>query len=266
MKVKIREALLKVGYATKPDFIIIGAQKGGTSALFHTLKNHTYTIPSAVKEVHYFDDDEWYNKKRVFEYHSFFPLPKFFHPKRKAFEATPLYIFHPEVPHRLYKFNPRLKLIITLRDPAERAFSAWTMYHHHFKSGNNTRYHDPRTFSNAISDQIENMENESFYDNKIAYVKRGIYHEQIERYFSYFPKDQLLIIDSNELKNRPDDVLKRIQDFIEIPYEKLKPINANSRRVDERDKYLDDIKFLKEFYKPHNERLFALIGERFEWD
>ena len=266
MKSKIRQTLAKLGYYTKPDFIIIGAQKSGTTGLFDILDKHSCIASSAMKEVHYFDNDEWFNNNKLFEYHSVFPLPYKLNAKSKAFEASPMYIFHPEVASRLHHYNPNLKLILSLREPAQRAFSAWTMYHHHFKTGKYSYLHDPRTFSEAITEEINGIEKESYYTNPISYVKRGIYHLQIEKYLEYFKKEQLLIFEANTLRKQPDQVLKTIQNFIDVPHEKLDFISSNSSKLNEKDKYKNDIISLQEFYKPYNEKLFNLLGERYDWN
>ncbi len=266
MENTIRKTLVKLGYHSKPDFIIIGVQKGGTSGLYSILKNHSLISSSSIKEVHYFDDDDWYNQNKTFQYHLFFPLPHCLSRKSKVFEASPLYVFHPDVASRLYSYNPNLKLILLLRDPAERAFSAWTMYHHHFKTGKFSHLHDPRSFSDAISDEIEKIENESFNENRVSYVKRGFYHLQIEKYLSYFNMQQLLIIESKSLREHSGDTLMKIQDFIEVPNEELSFINSNKSRINEKEKYVEEINSLREFYKPYNDKLFKLIGENYDWN
>ncbi len=265
MKRKIRKTLARLGYCTRPDFIIIGAQKCGTSGLFKMLEAHSHMAPSLVKEVHYFDNDQWYQKQNIHEYHSFFPFPKDISKGSKVFEATPLYIFHPEVASRLYNYNPKLKLILLLRDPAERAFSAWTMFHHHFKTGKHAHLHDPRPFSTAINKEIQQLENTSYNDNRIAYVKRGIYDTQIKTYLKHFNSDQLLILESKALKTQSSKTLKTVQQFIGVPYEELPYKSQNVSKVSEKELYKDDINALRAFYQPHNERLFELIGETWDW-
>lgn len=262
----IRKALARIGYYTKPDFIIIGVQKGGTSGLFSMLKTHSHIDASSTKEVHYFDKDKWYSENKIYQYHSFFPLPFEVRKNTKIFEASPIYIFHPKVASRLHTYNSNLKLILLLRDPVERAFSAWTMYHHHFKNGKYSHLHDPRSFSEAISDELKNIEQESFYDNRVSYVKRGIYHIQIKEYLKYFKKKQLLIIDSKNLRLSPDIQLNRIQQFIDVPTEKLNSISSNVGRVNDKVKYFKDLEKLRKFYEVHNDKLSELIGIRFNWN
>ncbi len=264
MKELFHNILIKCGCFKKPDFLIIGAQKGGTSGLFSTLAQHTCITTPSVKEIHYFDNDDWYNKGQIDQYHSFFPLPTL--GRTKTFEASPLYVFHPRVAERLYAYNPNLKLILLLREPASRAFSAWVMYHHFFNSERKPFLHDPRPFPMAIAEEIQNMENESYYDNTIAYVKRGIYFTQIQRYLSYFKRDQLLILESNSLSSEPDKTLKLIQDFIGVKTESLTLQLKNMSAVNQKEAYKSDILQLKEFYQPYNRQLFSLIGDSFDWE
>lgn len=262
----LKKLLLKVGYYSKPDFIIIGAQKAGTSGLFATLNQNSSIIGSNRKEIHYFDNDSWYSVKNLHSYHSFFPLPHNVPKKARLFEATPIYLFHPLVAQRLHEYNPTLKLIVLLRNPVERAFSAWTMYHHHFKTGKYKYLHDPRPFDVAINEDLKNIENTSFFDNKIAYVKRGIYHYQIEEYLKYFPLKQLLFIESNALKQQSESTLKIIHEFIGISNEQQPMIKANKSKVSQKGNYEKELQVLKDFFRPHNKKLYDLIGEEYNWD
>jgi hypothetical protein len=266
MKEKIKQILIKAGYSSRPDFMIIGAQKAGTTSLYNMLTQHSLIIGSNTKEVHFFDNDQWYSEKKLYQYHSFFPLPYKVPDGAKLFEATPMYLFHPEVAIRLHSYNPNLKFIILLRNPAERAFSAWTMYHHHFKSGSYKHLHDPRSFSTAIAEELEKFEETSYYDNRISYVKRGIYHFQIEAFLKYFPKSNMLIIENEELKDQQQESSKRIQSFVNVPYENLKLIELNKSRINETIDYKNEILNLQKFYNPHNSKLFQLIGREFNWN
>jgi len=178
----IKSFLVRIGYSSRPDFLIIGAQKAGTTGMFDILNQHSKLQGSLKKEIHYFDNDAWYKNKKYHQYHYYFPLPFKIAINTKLFEATPIYLFHPKGAQRLQSYNSNLKLIILLRNPVERAFSAWTMAHHHFKEGAFKKYQDPRSFTEAINNELDNFDQLSFYDDRKAYVKRGIYHNQIERY------------------------------------------------------------------------------------
>lgn len=266
MKNRIKKIFTRLGYYSKPDFIIIGAQKAGTTGLFEILDQHSLIVCSNIKEIHYFDNDQWYLERKLYSYHSYFPFPHNVPKKAKLFEATPIYLFHPEVAERLFNYNPKLKLIILLRNPVERAFSAWTMYHHHFKTGRYKELHDPRNFTEAISEEFEKIDQSDFWNNKIGYVKRGIYHYQIEAFLKYFPVSQVLFIESEELKKEQEKAYANIQSFIGVPYENISLIEANKSEISEKDDYKNDFIKLYEFYKPHNEKLYSIIGREFKWD
>ena len=105
-------------------FLVAGAQKGGTTALFDYLADYPDIALSDVKEVHHFDDEavDWAAPDHA-AYHAHFPPPD----GRPCGEATPIYIYWPNSLERIHAYNPAMKLIITLRDPVERAWSGWRM-------------------------------------------------------------------------------------------------------------------------------------------
>ena len=99
-------------YHTQPDFIIVGAQKAGTSALHNMLMQHEYISSSRIKEVHYFDNDEWFGAKRSeHKYHSYFPLPCKVSRQSLQFESTPAYLYHPKTASRIFSYSPNIKII-----------------------------------------------------------------------------------------------------------------------------------------------------------
>lgn len=248
-----------------PDFIIIGAQKAGTTALHLMLQDHPNITSATPKEVHYFDNDDWYNQKKVDTYHAHFPASKPFS-KCLAFEASPLYLYHPEVPARLFAYNPQLKLIVLLREPASRAFSAWTMYHHHFKTGPNVGLHDPRSFDAAVQDALENLNNRSLQDDPRAYVERGLYAAQLERYFQYFSREQILVLENKEISERWDSTSHRLFSFLNVSPHRVPVQKALQSSVNEYEKYRTSIEALRDFYTPYNRLLYKLLGRDFGWN
>jgi hypothetical protein len=265
MRKTVKNIFRKFSTRSRPDFIIIGAQKAGTSGLFSILEKHSLVSSSSTKEIHYFDNDDWYNNQQIKEYHSHFPYKSDLKAGEKVFEATPLYIFHPEVAKRLHRYNPDLKLILILRNPADRAFSAWTMYHHNFKTGKHADLNTTDSFTKVIADEMKNIESATYFDNPRAYVKRGIYHTQIEEYLKYFNRDQLLIIESSNLKKNHAKTLDKIQSFLGVPHEDLKFISSNPSQKNDKHLYEADLIELRDFYKPYNEKLYELLGERYDW-
>ncbi|MGZ8918140.1 MAG: sulfotransferase family protein [Methylobacter sp.] len=107
-----------------PNFMIIGAQKAGTTALYEYLSRHPQIQPTKVKELHYFNCEARY-KNGIEFYRSFFQLDT---ESKLLFDASPGYLNNANAPKRIYAHNPNVKIIILLRDPVERAYSAWNMY------------------------------------------------------------------------------------------------------------------------------------------
>lgn len=268
MKVDLRKNIRKIprviGFETRPSFMIIGAQKAGTTALYDILNQHSLVKGASLKEVHYFDNDDWYNKKKLHEYHSFFPLSYTLKDEEQCFEATPLYLYHPKVAQRLFKYNPNLKLIVILRNPTYRALSSWIMYHYHFKKGINKRLYDPRTFKEVIENDIKNISHDDFYSNPLGYIKRGIYLDQLEKYYEYFKRDQIFIIENNELKDDFSNSINKLLSFLNLPYEPLKKIITNQSQK-KHSEYQEEIKILNEFYKPYNKKLYDFLGYKYNW-
>ncbi len=254
-------------YYSRPDFIIVGAQKAGTTALYSMLVQHSRITGSKVKEIHFFEKDEWYGQNNsLAQYHSFFPLPHRVPQDNLLFEATPIYLYHHKVASRIYRYNPDMKIIIILREPAERALSAWTMYHHHFQFGPHANFNDSRSFREAIEMELSQIHNTDYYNNPTAYVKRGIYVDQVKRYFDCFPREQILILESRLLKRNWTDCLNTITSFLGIPQEAIFPMTRNQSRVDNKTAYTDDLKFLRAFYQPYNTALYELLGYQFDWN
>ena len=129
-----------------PSFIIIGAQRCGTTSLYDYLSHHPQIIPSPVKELFYFDD---YYTRPIEWYKSFFPTKKEQEKLERDLvasvitgEASPSYFFHPYAAKRIKETLPQIKLILVLRDPIERAYSHYT----HIKRVNR----EPLSFEEAI--------------------------------------------------------------------------------------------------------------------
>jgi hypothetical protein len=251
---------------TKPDFIIIGAQKGGTTALFSILDQHSHLRRSSIKEVNYFNNDKWYNKAKLFQYHSYFPPQWSLKKGHKTYEATPSYFYHPEVAQRLSKYRHDLKLIVVLRNPVYRAFSAWAMYHHHFKTGSFKHLHDPRTFKQAIDDEFKVLGTDHKYDETKGYINRGLYAQQLKVYLHYFSMDQILILENTEIINDFDETSNRLFQFLDVPNELLKLELKNKSKVDDKAENMDTLKKLASFFEPHNDSLFNMLGKAYNWD
>ena len=238
------------------DFFIIGAQKCGTSALHDILIQHPNIATPKAKEIHYFDNDSWYFKKNsIIEYNKYFNLSRA--KSTLYFEASPLYIFHPQTPFRIFDYNPKAKFIVLLRNPTKRAFSAWSMYHHdEYIKKNLPNLHDPCDFDISINNELENNLLLDFYDNNISYIKRGIYHYQIKRWLKYFNYNQFIFIDSDSLKNNFNKTIIEIQNFLKIEHFPLTQIYSNVGKMINLENYYKTFEILDEL-RLISVRLFA---------
>jgi hypothetical protein len=233
------------------QFIVIGAQKAGTTALFDYMGDMPGLSLSRTKEVHFFDDEsvDW-SAPDYGAYHAQFDAEA---PGLKG-EATPIYVYWPRSLERIKAYNPRMRLILMLRDPVERAWSHWRM---EFARGAETQ-----AFSWCIREGRQRLfEGEPWgHHREFSYVERGFYGEQVERLFSLFPRDQVLILGAETLQSDPASVLGRIADFLGAPA----PPPVKSRRIHVGREFAgltaEDVAYLRTLYARDTARLKALTG------
>jgi len=166
------------------DFLIIGAQRCGTTSLYSYMVLHPQISSAKNKEVHYFDI---FFYKGLDWYLSQFPSLSSNNKNLITGESSPYYIFHPLAAKRIFKIIPKVKLIVLLRNPVERAYSH---YHHIVKLG-----HESLTIEEAIKSEKERLDGEtekilsgefSFNHQHYSYLARGIYVDQLIQYFELF--------------------------------------------------------------------------------
>jgi hypothetical protein len=250
-----------------PDFIIIGAQKSGTSSLFNYLAQHPQLLPSTEKEVHFFDGGldphvDTFEKGQAW-YRDHFPLKKSISTHQKTFEASPLYIFNPLAPGRIFDLIPKVKIIAVLRNPTDRAISQY--------------FHEKRANWETLSiyDALQNEEKrlESIgddYKNNAyihhSYKSRGLYKAQIERYLNYFPWNQILVIASEEFFNEPHKTLKRVFEFVEVdPAFKINDISPSNVASNRSDVAPEVYEYLNCYFSSPNQALYEMVRENYGW-
>jgi hypothetical protein len=170
-------------------------------------------------------------------------------------EATPIYMYWNKSIKRIYNYNPNIKLILILRNPATRAFSHWNMEYEKHKEKDD--------FFVAIKKE-KNREKRGIYKQSrvFSYLKRGLYSRQINKILEYFDRRQLMIIRSKELKDNPQKTLSQIAEFLQISpfgYFESKKIHSGKykRKINENEKF-----FLKNFYRNEIDTLESLLN----WD
>jgi hypothetical protein len=281
----VRPGLTRLGYYSRPAFLIIGAQKGGTVALRKYLARHQNIVPAKQKEIGYFDQDISYRRGNRW-YHSHFPLPHRLGRRGVTFEATPEYLYYPKAAQRIFSYDPALRLIVLLREPIERAFSAWNMFR-------TLRYEQPDylrailpecdpvlresisqmlsgdsfpEFDQAVRDEIDGTLSGSAALEP-SFVRRGLYHEQLLRYLKCFSREQILVLDSARLKRELGNVLPEVIQFLGLPEYAALPVDLPLFHVGQYEQQIaaSTRGFLREFYQPHNDQLYELLGRDFGW-
>lgn len=225
----------------KIDFIVCGTQKGGTSALDVYLREHRQICMARIKEVHFFDNEEYFKAKSppYKKYHCFFEHKN---PDKLLGECTPIYMYWYDAPRRIWEYNKHIKLIIVLRNPIERAYSHWNMMR--------VKKLDKFTFWDAIrNEDTRCREALPFQHRDYSYIDRGFYLEQIRRIWAYFDKKQVLVIKNEYLKNQMHDALYDVCEFLGVePLKNIKAKNVHSRAYENKITETEK-EYLKEVYK-----------------
>jgi Sulfotransferase domain len=231
-----------------PDYVIIGAQKGGTSFLYYLLTRHPLVEPAARKELHFFDQPELFDNGAEW-YRRCFPRLNSKDGQRSITgEATPYYLFDPPVAKRMAETVPKARLIALLRNPVDRAYSHYQMQ---VKRGT-----EPRTFEEAIEQQHS------------SYVSRGIYVDQLLRWFEFFNKDQMLILKSEDFFERPVEILKVVLTFLDLPdWQPEAPELQQRRHTGTYKQKMDPStrRRLEAYFEPYNQRLYECLDVDFGW-
>ena len=269
----------------RPSFIIIGAQKAGTTNLYHHLALHPELVPSKTKEISFFNKPAIYNRGLDW-YHQQFPMAPIWSSKR-AFEATPVYLYHPGTAERIAKYSPKIKMIAILRDPVSRAYSAWNMYRqirannwHVILERLETQTEKVRNEMIAFCDALETTDFTTTVRQFIAndgqnplepgLLERGLYARQLEEYYRHFPKEQILVFESAACRANLSGELDRVADFLgiqRVEWEKLPVAEENFHRRKYEEKMPEEAGvLLKEYFRKPNEDLFALLGTRYAWN
>lgn len=192
----------------KVDFLIVGTQKGGTTALSSFISKHPQIGMAKKKEVHFFDNDRFFNSAPpdYAAYHRYFERTG----KETVFgEATPIYMYWRSAAERIKRYNPRIKLIFLLRNPIERAYSHYIM---ELKRGCETW-----SFFNAIRfEKLRCLTRFPKQHRRFSYIDRGYYTRQIRRMSIYFPREQMLFLKTEDLRENHQESLSKVFDFLGV--------------------------------------------------
>ncbi len=247
-----------------PDFIIIGAQRGGTSSLFYYLSQHSQLRLPDTKEIHFFDNNY---DKGINWYRSHFPK-KTDSMNKKTGEASPYYLFHPHAAQRVYNDCPKTRLIVLLRNPVDRAYS-------HYMKQNRQKADPLLTFEEGIESEhtrifeetkklIADPEYKSINHQRLSYMARGKYYTQLTKWLKYFPLDQFLFIKSEDFYGNPLKELYRVHEFLGIKKEEPASLNPQNKfdyyPIKEKTRA-----YLNSYFEEENTKLVGLLGNNFSW-
>src|SRR5437660_1721818 len=224
------------------DFVVAGAQKSGTTALHYFLSKHPNITMGDQQEIHFFDDDALFVSEPDYE-----ELHKHYGPlglSTIAGDCTPSYIYHETAAERILKYNPKIKLLVLLRNPVDRAFAHWNMQR--FKD------REPLDFLEAVKqEKSRTTPRLSVQARRYSYVDRGFYSDQLERVFKLFPREQVMVIRFEEFQKQKQQTLDSIFRFLGV--EPLRRIRDKDRNV---------VPYPREMTAEERKYLYAIFG----WD
>lgn len=194
------------------DFLVLGAQKAGTTSLHDWLVQHDDILLPIIKETHFFSHESRFGKGINWYFSQFMPTNS---AHTLTGEIDPEYLFALDAPVRIKEMADVKKFIVILRQPIQRAYSHYLM--------TVRRGFDDLPFERAILAEKTRLENDAdqFARDHQSYIARSMYSKQIERYISLFPEAQFLFIKFDDLidKMKGENVYKSICQFIGTSYD-----------------------------------------------
>lgn len=243
---------------SKPTFICIGTQKGGTNSLNRLLQN-TPDVFMKYEEMHFFDkhidekitqtDIDWYENKLKTD-------------KLIVGEKTPSYSYLLYSLNSIQSFYPNIKIIFIIREPISRVISQYNMECSRDKNIKNRNEIDELIINN-------NHTLNQVTCNGKHYIIRGFYDEIIEHLYSLFPKENICISVSEEIRSNQEEEYNRILDFLgsdSTQVDTKTPITEHVRKS-KLDFSINTKQYLYDIYKDHNEKLYKILGRKIKsWE
>ena len=255
-----------------PKCIIIGTMKSGTKALIEFIGTHP-KVKTGRKETFFFVKDENYLKGFDF-YRDMMP---FSNPGDITIEKTPDYFQSELARERIYRYDSSIKLLVTFKNPVTRAISDYR----HYKE----RHSDVKeNFQSFVTDKVTGELNLT-----CRAINVSIYVDHLQKWYSYFPKQQIHVVDGEKLITNPLKEIRRVEEFLGLehvinsdyiafnkqkgfycmrssirePFECLPPEKGEMPNP-----YVDPsfLEKLRDFYHPYNEQLFKLVNQTFDWN
>jgi hypothetical protein len=223
---------------TIPDYVGIGAGRCGTTSLHVALLRHPNVEQLKQKEVHYWDNK--YGRKPVRWYFNLFERNK----NSITGEITPSYFYAPEVPERIAKHCPNVKLLVLLRNPVDAMWSSF----HRLRRRKQTRAPSVLYFLDR--------------DRKFFHqVKKRHYAKHLARWFAVFPREQFWIMQSERIFRTGNTT--GLWKFLGVPHKNIHFPWEGKQQYKVKPKVRRE---LSRFFRPLNEELYDLLGERYDWE
>lgn len=272
-----RSAAVALGRATaamraEPTFLVVGAQRAGTTSLFRALLEHPHVLrPIMHKGVNYFDVNfhrswSWYLGHFPLEASTRRSRPPG-QPGAAVFEASGYYMFHPHAPGRIAEHLPEVRIVAMVRDPVQRAYSA---YKHELARG-----FEAETFERALELEDARVEPElarmladpTYYSSTyrhLAYRRRGRYAEQLQRFADLLGRDRVHVIESERFFAQPAAEFVPLLDFLQVPRHLPSSFERHNARPGAPMPPAAEAQ-LREYFRPHDSALTDFLGRPPSW-
>ena len=255
-----------------PQFLIVGAQRCGTTSMYKTLSQHPGVLPAVLRKgIHYFDTD-YQRGERWYRAHFALESSARRRERRTGLrpitgESSPYYLFHPLAPARIAADLPGVRLIVLLRDPVERAYSAHTH--------ETARGYETESFERALALEDERLAGEedklradptysSFHHQHHGYLTRGRYSEQLDRLAAAVGRDRVHVVDSQRFFEQPEESYAAVLDFLGLPPWAATTFEQHNARP--RSPMADSLRAeLSEHFEPYDAQLTEWIGHPPSW-
>ena len=255
-----------------PDFLVLGGQRCGSTSLYTMLTGHPQVMAASHKEPHFFDRN--YRRGTDF-YRRLFPLRAHVRARERRLgglpvvtgEATTYYLAHPAVPGRVAEMLPEARLVAILRNPVDRAYSHYQLS---VRGGWETL-----SFEDALAAEPERIagEEQRLLDDPDftghshryhSYRTRGLYLEQLERWWAAFPVDRLLVLRSEDMFDDPAAVYAELAAFLGLAPDDRRTFESRNR-VSYSGMADATRRELEAYYAEPNRRLEARLGRSLGW-
>lgn len=247
--------------ALPPKFIIVGTQKGGTTSLYSYLIEHPQILAAIKKEIHFWSHNYGYGLDWYLSH-----FPQLTNAEQPIFsgEASPNYFEDDRVAARIHQVFPEMKLILLLRNPVNRAIS---QYHHWVRLGL-----ERQPLATVMESEMEQLSGyphsvvrDIYWQTSSKYLWRGIYVVFLKHWLQFFPREQLLVLKSEDFYQNPAATLQQVFEFLELP-----SFSSGEYQPHNQGTYPsipDSVRVqLVNYFRPHNQVLEEFLGQEFAWD